>query len=315
MVEAAGFKAITAFRQIYFALGAFSLSISAKLSSADRVNPNTYSNPTMNWYYVEQGQQTGPVNDNQMAELLRTGRINADTLVWYEGLAEWQPFNQVRSELKPSVPPLMAGSTSPGGPANFPSGVNEAVCAECGKMFPVDEMIRHGSAYICAGCKPVFMQKLAEGAPILAPGELRYAGFWIRVVAKILDILILVVPFLVIFAFVMAAMIPSARTHGTTPTFPLIFQGFLQLSFVFICVAYYVFFLGKYGATPGKMACKLKVVTSDGAKISYGRATGRYFSEIISGITCDIGYIIAAFDNPQKRALHDHICNTRVVYK
>ncbi len=79
-------------------------------------------------------------------------------------------------------------------------------------------------------------------------------------------------------------------------------------------MAYQIFFLGKYGATPGKMACSIKVVTADGGRIGYGRATGRFFSELLSGIICYIGYIIVAFDG-QKRALHDHICNTRVVYK
>ena len=270
----------------------------------------------MNWYYVEQGQQTGPVNDNQLAELLRTGRVNADTLVWYDGLAEWQPFHQVRSELKPSVPPPMAGSAPTGGSANFPSGANEAVCAECGKVLPVSEMIRHGSAYICAGCKPVFMQKLAEGAPVLGVGELKYAGFWIRFAAKFLDGLIIGVPFIIILVCVVAATGMFKHLNSNNPPqLPLLFQGFFQLGFLFVNGAYQIFFLGKFGATPGKMACGLRVVTSDGAKISYGRATGRFFSEIISGIICDIGYIIAAFDNPQKRALHDHICNTRVVYK
>jgi len=46
--------------------------------------------------------------------------------------------------------------------------------------------------------------------------------------------------------------------------------------------------------------------------ITYGRATGRCFAEILSGMICYIGYLMAAFDE-EKRALHDRICNTRVV--
>jgi len=69
---------------------------------------------------------------------------------------------------------------------------------------------------------------------------------------------------------------------------------------------------GKYAATLGKMACGLKVVLPDGAPISYGRAFGRAWAELLSGFICDIGYIIAAFDS-QKRSLHDHIANTRVI--
>ena len=84
---------------------------------------------------------------------------------------------------------------------------------------------------------------------------------------------------------------------------------FLQIS---IGAVYTTWLLGRYGATVGKMACRLKVVTADGNKISYLRALGRHFAEWISGMILLVGYIMAAFDG-QKRALHDHICNTRVI--
>jgi uncharacterized RDD family membrane protein YckC len=60
------------------------------------------------------------------------------------------------------------------------------------------------------------------------------------------------------------------------------------------------------------MACKLKVVTADNDRVSYPRAFGRYFAEILSGLILLIGYIMAAFDD-QKRTLHDRICDTRVI--
>jgi len=46
--------------------------------------------------------------------------------------------------------------------------------------------------------------------------------------------------------------------------------------------------------------------------VSYGRAAGRYFAKMLSGIIMGIGYIMAGFDS-QKRALHDMICDTRVI--
>jgi uncharacterized RDD family membrane protein YckC len=76
--------------------------------------------------------------------------------------------------------------------------------------------------------------------------------------------------------------------------------------------AYTIFFVGKFGATPGKMALRLRVVLSNGGKVGWGRATGRYFAELLSSLTLGIGYLIAAFDD-QKRTLHDHICDTRVI--
>jgi len=91
-----------------------------------------------------------------------------------------------------------------------------------------------------------------------------------------------------------------------------LFMVLAQVGYLVILAGYSTFFHGKYGATPGKMACGLKVVTPEGTPIRYGRAFGRAMAEILSRMICDIGYIIAAFDS-QKRALHDHIANTRVI--
>ncbi|HEV2436824.1 MAG TPA: RDD family protein [Verrucomicrobiae bacterium] len=256
----------------------------------------------MNWYYADQGQPAGPVTEEQFTELVRSGKIQPDTLVWREGMAAWAPYREVSTPTNPSVPASAGGSGYVAGQSA------EAACAECGKLFAIQDMIRHGGVYICANCKPVFMQKLAEGAPINT-GELNYAGFWIRFAAKLLDGLILGVPLIVVF---MLVMIPQIRSGQ--PTAAIFLPYLVQFCFIFVQMAYQIFFLGKYGATLGKMACKIKVVTPEGGRIGYGRATGRFFAEMLSGMICYIGYLMVAFDG-QKRALHDHICNTRVVYR
>src|SRR6266487_6299240 len=120
----------------------------------------------MNWYYVDAGQQAGPVDEAQLEELLRTGKIQDDTLVWREGMVNWQPYSQVKSPASPAAPP-------PPAPAVARSETTrEAVCVECGKIFNMDDMIRHGGNYVCATCKPIFMQKLSEGVA----GSARQAG-------------------------------------------------------------------------------------------------------------------------------------------
>ena len=258
----------------------------------------------MNWYYVEAGQQAGPVDDAQLQELLGSGKIQQETLVWREGMGNWQPY---REAVGGGTPFLRTSAV-----AAVPTA-SEAVCAECGRIFNTQEMIRYDDAQVCAGCKPVFMQKLAEGVKVgAAPGTLEYAGFWIRFAAKLIDGLIL----LAILIVPIILLISQAVRAGSPPSSPqmTLFQVFIQLGFYAINAAYTIFFLGRFGATPGKMACKLQVVTAEGRKITYARATGRYFAEILSGLVCNIGYLIAAFDD-QKRSLHDHICNTRVVYK
>src|SRR5207249_5420604 len=60
-----------------------------------------------------------------------------------------------------------------------------APCAECGRTLPTTEMIPHGGLWICASCKPVFVQRLKEGAELR--GKMSYAGFWIRAGAAIID--------------------------------------------------------------------------------------------------------------------------------
>jgi uncharacterized RDD family membrane protein YckC len=169
-------------------------------------------------------------------------------------------------------------------------------------------MLAYSGLYVCAGCKPLFVQKLAEGVRIQT-GALNYAGFGIRFGAKMLDGIILSIVFVPpLFYFAFRAV--SSRQPGQFQ----VLQAGVQLLYVCANVGYNIFFLGKYGATPGKMACKLRVVTAEGCNISYGRAAGRAFAEMLSGIICYAGYLMVAFDS-EKRALHDRICHTRVVYK
>jgi uncharacterized RDD family membrane protein YckC len=68
------------------------------------------------------------------------------------------------------------------------------------------------------------------------------------------------------------------------------------------------------GATLGKMALGVIVTDMDGNRPSFGRASGRYFAKIISGLTLGLGYVIAGFSQ-QKQALHDMISGCLVINK
>lgn len=264
----------------------------------------------MQWYYVENGQQTGPVEESQLPELWQSGRLLADTLVWHEGMSGWQAFHTV-------APPAMASAIIAAPAASAPttggaaSTTDEAVCAECGRMFNKNDMIPHGNVHICANCKPVFMQKLAEGARINT-GALNYASIGLRFGALIIDgVLLWVVNFVISLAFGLT----MAQAAGAEPATAIALQVVLMLIQIAIGLSYETILVGKYGATLGKMACRIKVVTADGGRVTYLRALGRYFAKALSGAICLIGYIMALFDKEEKRALHDRICNTRVVMK
>jgi len=144
-----------------------------------------------------------------------------------------------------------------------------------------------------------------------AAGTLPYAGFWIRVVAKLVDSAIL---WAAGFALSFAAA-PLLYGHGPDTPSPFLDDRppLLLLQFA-VAAAYNTAFVGRYGATPGKMAAGLKIVTPAGGAVTYGTAVCRYFAEILSSVTLGIGYLMVAFDF-EKRGLHDRICRTRVVFK
>jgi uncharacterized RDD family membrane protein YckC len=150
------------------------------------------------------------------------------------------------------------------------------------------------------------MQKLAEGANIRT--GMHYIGFWWRFAASMIDgIVLLIFNFFLGFLVGVSALQTMAAQRQSMTTFLV-----AQLLGILVGVSYETLLIGKYGATLGKMACKIKVVTADGGRVSYARALGRYFAKMLNVFTLAIGYIMAAFDS-EKRALHDRICNTRVV--
>jgi uncharacterized RDD family membrane protein YckC len=119
--------------------------------------------------------------------------------------------------------------------------------------------------------------------------------------------LIIRLPFLAILPFNVGRVGP-----GTVPLF-IGLNGLVTLLQIAIGVAYEAFFVSTRGGTPGKLALGLRIIRSDGLPVSAGLAAGRYFAQWISMIILFIGYIMAAFDI-EKRALHDRICDTRVIH-
>jgi uncharacterized RDD family membrane protein YckC len=166
-------------------------------------------------------------------------------------------------------------------------------------------MIRYGDSWVCPECKPVFVQKIKEGVKLA--GTMEYAGFWIRFAAKFIDWLILLVP-----SGVLRGLFMGFTVFSSDPMLAPALWGLTSILQIALAASFDTWFVGKFGATPGKMAVKLKVVTAEDERVSYMRAFGRHFAEWLSYIVLCIGYIIAAFDD-EKRALHDHICNTRVI--
>jgi len=144
----------------------------------------------------------------------------------------------------------------------------------------------------------------------MADGGYRYGGFWIRVAAKLIDWVCLAT-LQIALGITTAPLLAVPGPDGTPAAGGLILIGLMNLALNLGAPA---FFLGRFEATPGKMACGLRVIVADGPRITYLRALGRGVSEILSFLILLIGFMMAAFD-PERRTLHDRICGTRVIRK
>lgn len=252
----------------------------------------------MSWYYVRGQERIGPIEAQQFDALINDGTITSETHVWRDGMGQWQRFGEI------NYSPGASRAAQPYAPAVQAN----PICAECGLSFSKDEMVHYGNQWVCAACKPVFFQRVKEG---VLPGALNYAGFWIRFAAIFADGILTNIVTYIIAAVVGVGMGVGGSDDPSTAAV----AGVIGTMFsIVIPCAYETYMVGRFGATLGKMAAGIKVVSPDGSGITYLRAFGRYWAKALSGLILGIGYFMAAFDD-EKRALHDRLCNTRVVKK
>lgn len=150
-----------------------------------------------------------------------------------------------------------------------------------------------------------------------------YAGFWKRFVAYIIDDLILsAAGFMVVlmigaffglsFLSLFSGDSESTAAIIAAASVAIVMAG---LSFAIIGWLYYALMEASINqGTLGKMALGIKVTDLEGNRISFGKATGRYFGKIVSGMILYIGFIMAGFTE-KKQALHDIMAGCLVVNK
>ncbi len=227
------------------------------------------------WYYLRGGQQVGPVPVEQVKIALRNGTIGPSDLVWRKGLVDWVPAGNL---------PELAGGADP--------GVEAAPTAR--------------TAYA-----PGYISYASVAA---IPG---YAGFWKRVAAAIIDCLVLVMIWLVLMipsvAMIAAIMDAAGASLDDIEAMGNLIKAMGKLVSTAAGWLYSALMeSSSMQATLGKKALGIKVTDLNGDRISFARATGRYFAKSISFIILCIGYLMAAF-TARKQALHDMIADTLVV--
>ena len=154
----------------------------------------------------------------------------------------------------------------------------------------------------------------AEAAPVAAPArqsaDQRFAGFWIRVLAWVVDSIILsVVGVALTFAagFVVGALgsnLPSLQNFLV----PIVAATSFLLPAIYLLVGW-----ARSGRTFGKMLCGIRIVREDGTPLGFGGAVVRLLGYMLSSLIFCIGYLMVAFTD-RKRGLHDMVAGTVVVY-
>lgn len=265
------------------------------------------------WYYAEgdSGRQ-GPVDTDALIRLRQQGRISWQALVWREGMAQWQPMQDFRTELAgdeagASVPevPLPQAWRAPPPPQAAPQATTESEAPAVRANVAAD-----ASPY----APPVADVAAAEQA--VHGGVVVDAGFWKRAAALLIDATIVTaVNYALLIALALALSIDPMSTFDPqfASTTSGAFMALAYLAYPVISLLYYVTMESSSSqATLGKMAIGIKVVNRAGGRMGRGNALGRWVSHLLCYFTLYIGYLVAAFTE-RKQGLHDMVAGTYVV--
>lgn len=135
--------------------------------------------------------------------------------------------------------------------------------------------------------------------------ERKYAGFWIRTVAAIIDTILMII----IIAPVLTGI--YGKEYWSSDS---LIQGSWDVMFSYILPAIAVVIFWSYkSATPGKMLMKLTIVDAKtGGKPSTGQLIGRYLGYYVSIIPLCLGILWVGIDK-RKQGWHDKLAGTVVI--
>ena len=245
------------------------------------------------WYYADaSGQRHGPFSAEELEGHVRHARLDAKTLVWREGLQDWQPLGSLAAELDLPLDALavpVADAALPGTDAPYAPPTAD----------------------------------LASFQPV-ATGHLVHAGLWKRFAASFIDSIVttlisyaLMIPLMLIGVGVMGAggsdnpFATGAGIASMLAIYPILFFA--------PCIYFGWMQSSSLQASLGKLAVGIKVARTDGQRMSFWRGFLRSLAYLVfTMVTCGLGVLISGLMvalTERKQALHDMLCDTLVVDK
>ena len=235
-----------------------------------------------NWYYAVGTERNGPIDITALRQMLSSGQLNAHTLVWTDGMPNWIAAI-THPDLAVAAQQQMQGTQQAGG---YQQG------GYTGYVAPGQPLQYYAN-------QPTFV----------------YAGFWLRFAGWLLDFLITFFGGCIVGGVVGVIIGITGGGRGSNPNAEVGLQIISYILSIMIGWLYYAIMESSAAqATLGKMACGIKVTDMEGNRISFGRATGRHFAKLLSGIILGFGYFMAGWTE-RKQGLHDIIAGTLVVKK
>ncbi len=227
------------------------------------------------WYLKKNGQQIGPLPEADMLKLWFDGQCNDDDLVWTDGMSDWKKLKE--SELRSQYDQLKLQN---------PFMEN--------KGDSLDELNKNEQ----------LKNEASTSEKLKLEIKARPAGFWIRLVAFLIDSTIIgfVTGILQYFSFM-----------GAMPMFHpyLFFSGSLISFIVYGC--YYGYLQSELKGTLGKKALGIVLVNENYKPVNIAEGLWRQLLFYLVNIFLMIGSIWVAFDD-KKQALYDRILDYHVVY-
>jgi uncharacterized RDD family membrane protein YckC len=238
-------------------------------------NQSGAGNPLDERYYVRGEREAyGPYDGRTLKEMIEQGKVALDAGIARVGATEWTTVKE--HPFFSSIRPAGAAAAQP---MRLPGGPGS------------------GAEY-------------SENVSTTAGGPYHYGGFWIRFCAILIDSVILYIGILIIGLIASALIGFDYSNNGKAVTAIAVIYLFATV----MVLAYQIMFLRSgWQATPGKRVLGLRIITTNGAKLSGWRAFGRYVCYSVSAMPMYIGFMMAGWTK-EKRSFHDSICDTRVIY-